>query len=89
MYAIRSNDLIKVYDAYLYKESIREIEGRFYDADEKCWVVPYSIKNAYTLELLGATLDESLRNAAVVMHPVQKDEEPLLHPRIKGTLYKH
>ena len=64
MYAVRFEDVIKIYDSYLYRESIREIEGRYYDADEKVWIVPLTERNAYTLGLLGAKLDDELKEMA-------------------------
>lgn len=38
MNAIRDGNQIRVYDAFLAKESIKEIDGRFYDPDDKAWV---------------------------------------------------
>ena len=48
MYAVQSNETIRIYDSYLYKESIKEIDGRQYDAEDKCWVVPLSCENVAT-----------------------------------------
>lgn len=64
MRAVRQGDTIRIYDSYLYRESIKEIDGRFYDADEKCWVIPLNSKNVATLGLLGATLDKELTEMA-------------------------
>lgn len=44
MRAVKANETIRIYDCYLYRESIKEIDGRFYDADDKCWVVPLTHK---------------------------------------------
>ena len=49
MYAVRSDETIRVYDAYLYKECIKEIPGRYYDAADKAWVVPLSAEIAARL----------------------------------------
>lgn len=58
MNAIRDGNHIRIYDAFLAKESIKEIDGRFYDPDDKAWVVPYSKENVALLQLLGASLDD-------------------------------
>ena len=38
MYAVRSNETIRVYDSFAYRGSIKDMQDRFYDADDKCWV---------------------------------------------------
>ena len=38
MNAIRDGNHIRIYDAFLAKESIKEIDGRFYDPDDKAWI---------------------------------------------------
>ena len=50
---------IRIYDAFMIKESIKEIPGRFYDADDKAWVVPFSSENVSLLGLLGVALDDA------------------------------
>ena len=89
MYAKQDNDTIRIYDCYLYKDSIKEIDGRVFDAEDKCWVVPLTKKNVGTLSMLGAELDEELskvcksvstKNLKVSKHP---------KPSVKATLYEH
>ena len=89
MYAKQDNDTIRIYDCYLYKDSIKEIDGRVFDAEDKCWVVPLTTKNVGTLSMLGAELDEELskvcksvstKNLKVSKHP---------KPSVKATLYEH
>ena len=89
MYAVQSNETIRIYDSYLYRESIKEIDGRQYDAEDKCWVVPLCCENVATLSLIGCELDKTLaamlksrRDAfvAVFVHP---------KPRVKAKLYVH
>ena len=87
MNAIRDGNHIRVYDAFLAKESIKEITGRFYDADDKAWVVPYSKENAALLGLLGAALDDSLASAVEIQDA--GDEDPILPMPIKATPYQH
>ena len=87
MNAIRDGNHIRVYEAYLAKESIKEIPGRFYDADDKAWVVPYSKENVALLGLLGAALDDSLSSAVKVQDA--GDEDPIFPMPIKATPYQH
>ena len=89
MYAVRFEDVIKIYDSYLYRESIREIEGRYYDADEKVWIVPLTDKNAYTLGLLGAKLDDELKEMAKANSAEYVAKKQHIEPRVKAKLYEH
>ena len=79
---------IRIYNAFLIKESIKEIDGRFYDADDKAWVVPYSKENAGLLALLGVSLGEGLLDSED-QQQVQEPEEPILPMPIKATPYQH
>ena len=87
MRATRDGNHIRVYDAYLAKESIKEITGRFYDPDDKAWVVPYSKENAVTLALIGAELDETLSEETEQVEA--GDEVPMFRMPIKATPYQH
>ena len=87
MRAVKANDTIRIYDSYLFKESIREIDGRIYDADDKAWVIPLTDENVRTLELMGATLDEELK--ARTESENKGVCEPIVRPKIKGNLYAH
>ena len=87
MNAIRDGNHVRVYDAYLAKESIKEIDGRFYDPDDKAWVVPYSKENVALLGLLGAALDDSLA-PDIVTQPAG-DEVPIFPMPIKATPSPH
>ena len=89
MKAIESNGTIKIYDSYLYRESIREIEGRVYDPEDKSWIIPLTQKNAYTVGLLGAELDEKLKELAMQEDDNDVLAEPITKPLIKGNLYAH
>lgn len=89
MKAIADNGTIRIYDSYLYKESIREIDGRAYDPDDKAWIVPLNKKNAYTIGLLGAELDEELKELAKQEDDNDVLTEPIAKPKIKGSLYAH
>ena len=87
MYAVQCNESIRVYDCYQYRESIKEIEGRFYDADEKCWVIPLTAQNASTLSLLGASLDESLKELAKTVRVAFVSRCEHRKPRVKAKLF--
>lgn len=89
MFAVRCEDVIKIYDSYLYRESIREIEGRYYDADEKAWIVPLTEQNAYTLGLLGAKLDDELKEMAKAKTADYVGKKTHIEPRVKAKLYDH
>ena len=84
MNAIRDGNHIRVYDAFLAKESIKEIDGRFYDPDDKAWVVPYSKEN---VGLLGAELDDTL--SPDIKAQDAGDEVPIIPMPIKATPYQH
>ena len=53
MKAVKDGNHIRIYDAFLIRESIKEIPGRFYDPDNKAWLVPLTPENTATLALLG------------------------------------
>lgn len=89
MYAVQCNESIRVYDCYQYRESIKEIEGRFYDADEKCWIIPLTAHNASTLSLLGASLDESLKELAKTARVAFVCRCEHRKPRVKAKLFAH
>lgn len=87
MRAVKANDTIRIYDAYLFKESIREIEGRVYNAEDKAWVVPLTAENLRTLVLMGTTLDQELKGMTNAENKTVCD--PVIRPKIKGNLYAH
>lgn len=89
MYAVQCNESIRVYDCYQYRESIKEIEGRVYDADEKCWIIPLTAHNASTLSLLGASLDESLKELAKTARVAFVSRCEHRKPRVKAKLFAH
>lgn len=88
MNAVRDGNHIRIYNAFMIKESIKEIDGRFYDADDKAWLVPFSKENVALLGLLGVALDDSLCDHTE-QEPTQEKEEPLIPMPIKATPYQH
>lgn len=89
MYAVRSDETIRVYDAYLYKECIKEIPGRYYDAADKAWVVPLSAENAAMLQIYGANLDDELTEMYRSQAPPPENETPVEPIRLKASLFRH
>ncbi len=87
MNAIRDGNHIRIYDAYRIKESLKEIDGRFYDADDKAWLVPYTKENVTLIGLLGVELDDSLCEMKVAKKSV--DETPIVPMPIKAKPYQH
>ena len=87
MNAKKDGNHIRVYEAYSIKESIKEICGRYYDSDNKAWVVPYSKENVALLGLLGVTIDDEL--AVEINEEAAPDETAILPMPIKATPYHH
>ncbi len=87
MNAIRDGTHIRIYDAYMIRESIKEITGRFYEPDNKAWVVPFSHENAALLGMLGVNMDPEL--IATQPDTVTEDEKPIIPMPIKATPYQH
>lgn len=89
MYAIRSSDTLRVYDAYLYRDGLKSIPGRYFDADDKSWVLPYSDEAVRTLELLGARLGEGIEPSSQSQAIAKKYDDSKNKPKVKATLYAH
>lgn len=89
MYAKKDKETIRIYDSYLYRESIKEIDGRYYDADEKCWVVPLTKQNASVLWLMGAELEDELKELAKTARDANLKPMSRPVPRVKAKLYEH
>ncbi|WP_227764999.1 hypothetical protein [Zhaonella formicivorans] len=53
MHAIYENGRIAIYDAYLYREVIKEMQGRYWDPERKVWTVPFKPENISTLKVIG------------------------------------
>lgn len=89
MKAVKDGNHIRIYDAFLIRESIKEIPGRFYDPDDKAWLVPLTAENAATLALLGVELEKNLISAPETDDALEKDEKPIVPMPIKATPYQH
>ena len=61
MRAVFRDNRIFIYDAFVQKESIKEIPGRQWHPEEKAWSVPFGADNIETLDLLGCELSSELR----------------------------
>ena len=89
MKAIKDGNHIRIYDAYLIRESIKEIPGRFYDPDDKAWLVPFSPENAGLLALMGVELEKNLIFPTQTDEELEKLEKPIVPMPIKATPYQH
>jgi len=87
--AVKDGNHIRIYDAFKIKESIKEIPGRFYDPDDKAWLVPLTTENAGLLAMLGVELEKNLISPSSETTELEKDEKPLLPMPIKATPYQH
>ena len=61
MRAVFRDNRIFIYEAFVQKESIKEIPGRLWHPEEKAWSVPFGADNIETLDLLGCELSSELR----------------------------
>ena len=90
MRVIKFGDEIRIEDGYLHRESIKEIPGRWYDAEEKVWYAPCTKAAVALLQILGADLSAELRAFADPERDVTADEEvPVCKMPIKIKPYKH
>ena len=89
MKAVKDGNHIRIYDAFMIRESIKEIPGRFYDPDDKAWLVPLSPENAATLALLGVEFEKNLIFAPENGDALEKDEKPIVPMPIKATPSQH
>ena len=87
MKAYKNKNEICIADGYLYRESIKEIQGRRYDGETKNWFVPLNQENIALLQTLGAELDINLKKMQLL--EFEKEETPLCHMPIKVKPYKH
>lgn len=88
MEAVKSDNEIRIYNAYLHRDSIKQIEGKHYDECDKAWSVPLTEENIKLLELLGCSLDEPLK-AIVIADAESNDEQPLMPMPIRASPYRH
>lgn len=90
MRAVFRDNRIFIYDAFVQKESIKEIPGRQWHPEEKAWSVPISQQNIETLDLLGCELSDELtdtRQRFVSKNTV--NENTLLPAPLKVSPYEH
>lgn len=45
MHALYENGMITIYNSYLYREVIKEIQGRYWDPVRKVWIVPFNAES--------------------------------------------
>lgn len=79
---------IRIDDGFMFKESIKAIEGRRFDPATKAWYVPLSDSNIALLKMLDAEFDESA-NMPQDMGAAISNEPPVVDMPIKATPYRH
>lgn len=90
MKAVKFGNEIRIEDGYLHRESIREIPGRRYEAEQKAWFIPLSPANVALLQTLGAELDAELSSMFNDAKAIEvENEEPIAKMPIKAEPYKH
>ena len=47
MFAEYENGTITLYYTYMYREAIKEIQGRYWDTERKVWTVPFKAEILY------------------------------------------
>jgi len=88
--ATKYENEIGIEEGYLHRESIKEIPGRRYEAEQKAWFIPLCAENVVLLQTLGAELDaelSSMFNDAEAN--AVENEEPIAKMPIKAEPYKH
>ena len=88
MNAIKDGKHIRIFDAFPIRESLKEIPGRYYDPNDKAWVIPVTDSNVSTLLLLGVDLEPALRPQPEQDAPAG-NETPLFPMPIKAKPYQH
>jgi hypothetical protein len=92
MRAETSDNEIRLTESYLYRESIKKIAGRRYDADAKAWFIPRTERNIAFVRLFGAELDDNLKTAARKIPRAtiaETDETPICEMPLKIKPYRH
>lgn len=88
MKAIRVEEAIKITDCYQHKDSIKEIDGRWYEAEEKAWYIPLTDKNIALIQLLGAEIDDELKQAVKPKVKLERGKPDRKMP-IRAAPYAH
>ena len=89
MKAIKDGNHIRIYDAFMIRESIKDIPGRFYDSDDEAWLVPLTEEHVALLALLGVELAPGLIQRTDGESYGEKPETPVIPMPIKATPYQH
>jgi len=89
MRAFKAENEIKITESYLYRESIREIVGRRYSADEKAWYIPLTDKNIAFIQLLGAEIDYELKKVVRANSTQGKNSHLAIQMPIRAAPYAH
>ena len=86
---IWSDEEVKITDCYKFKDNIKEIQGRRYEPKCKAWFVPLCKENVALLQILGAKLDNELKNIIGNNKIKNNDEKPIMNMPIRADPYLH
>lgn len=89
MRAERYGEEIKLSESYLYRESIKEVAGRRYDAEEKAWYIPLTEQNVALIKMLGAEIAGDLREVFKAEKPTIVEVKPIQRMPIRAAPYQH
>jgi hypothetical protein len=88
MRARKVGDEIELTESFLFRDSIKEIAGRRYDADQKAWFIPQTQANTALVKMLGAELSSDLKATVAEVKP-QGEVAPMRKMPITATPYRH
>lgn len=91
MHAELRANRIWISGGYLYKETIKEIQGRYWHPENKMWSVPFNEKSIAALRIIGCTFQGELATSS---HVKPKYEEVSLETMniqmpVKAVPYVH
>jgi hypothetical protein len=93
MHAESTQNRITIYNSYPYKEIIKQIQGRYWNADSRTWTIPCSEENLKILQGTGCGFDKTLSE---MIEAMDRDKaltgsrsNPLQPMPIKGVPYLH
>jgi len=89
MRAEKYGDEIRLSDSFLHRESIKEVAGRRYNAEEKAWYIPLTEQNAALAKMLGAEIAGNLRDVFKAYKTQVVDVKPVQRMPIRAAPYSH
>ena len=93
MYAKHENNKVLIFDAFKHKESIKQIQGRQWDASLKAWIVPCNKESLMLLHMLDCKFDETLQKKSKEFQTPDGMEDRTVNKEepmpIKAKAYQH